>query len=64
MWRLVAASRQAFARYRETQCAFISSLGGGAIANALHMRRLACTIDLNNERAASLSKGIADLPRH
>jgi hypothetical protein len=59
----LASSSRAFERYRETQCAFAYSLGGGAIGNALEMRRLACTIDLNQERAASLAKGIADLPR-
>jgi hypothetical protein len=59
----LASSSQAFERYRETQCAFISSLGGGAIANALNLRRLACIIDLNNVRVALLANAVADLPR-
>ena len=59
----LSLSSKTFERYREAQCAFLASLGGGAIASALDMRRLACTADLNNERAASLSNNIANLPR-
>jgi hypothetical protein len=60
--RLADASRE-FERYREAQCAFASSLGGGAIASALELRRLACAIELNEARAASLVSSIAALPR-
>jgi hypothetical protein len=60
--KLAHASRE-FERYRETQCAFASALGGGAIAGALELRRLACTIDLNEARARSLGDSIATLPR-
>lgn len=56
-------ANKAFAEYRDAQCNFASSLGGGAIANALEMRQLACTITLNNERAALLSDSIGNLPR-
>lgn len=61
--RKLDASNKAFEKYRETQCAFASSLGGGAIRNALELRRLSCTIDLNNSRASALSSSIAKLPR-
>jgi hypothetical protein len=56
-------SSKAFERYREAECALASSLGGGAIANALELRRLACMIALNNERAASMSSSAAALSR-
>ncbi|MCA7998000.1 lysozyme inhibitor LprI family protein [Burkholderia metallica] len=36
----LAASKKAFVKYREAQCAFASALGGGAIGNALEMQRL------------------------
>ena len=39
--RLTAAT-QAFERYREAQCALSASLGGGAVGNALALRRLSC----------------------
>ena len=59
--RLVA-SKNVFVKYREAQCAFASSLGGGAIGNALEMRRLACVAELNNRRAEQLRDAVSDLP--
>jgi uncharacterized protein YecT (DUF1311 family) len=59
----LAASSRAFEQYRETQCAFASSLGGGAIGSALDMRRLTCAIELNDARTRLLSSDIAGLPR-
>jgi uncharacterized protein YecT (DUF1311 family) len=56
------ASAAAFEQYREAQCAFAYSLGGGAIGNALDMRRLACGIELNSKRAAEVSTAISTLP--
>lgn len=56
------ASKKTFVKYRETQCAFASSLGGGAIGNALEMQRLACVAELNNRRAAQLRSAVSDLP--
>lgn len=56
------ASGQAYERYRDAQCAFAASLGGGAIGNALEMRRLSCLIGLNNERAKQLDTDAAVLP--
>ncbi|MEW6369724.1 MAG: lysozyme inhibitor LprI family protein [Pseudomonadota bacterium] len=44
-------SRKRFAEYRDAQCAFHTSLGGGAILNGLEQRRLACISDLNNKQA-------------
>jgi len=57
-----AASNKDFAQYRDAQCAFASSLGGGAIGNALDMRRLACVSELNQRRAEQLRDAVADLP--
>jgi hypothetical protein len=37
--------------------------GWGAIAGALELRRLACTINLNEARTRSLADSIATLPR-
>ncbi|WP_237718339.1 lysozyme inhibitor LprI family protein [Cupriavidus sp. BIS7] len=59
--RLVA-SRKPFIEYREAQCAFASSLGGGAIGNALEEQRLACVAELNNTRAEQLREAVSDLP--
>lgn len=56
------ASDAAFERYREAQCAFAASLGGGAIGNALETRRLACVVDLNRMRTESLTTAISALP--
>ena len=46
-----AATSQEFIRNRRVQCAFAVALGGGAIGNALEIRRLACVAELNNQRA-------------
>lgn len=59
--RLTASSR-AFEQYREAQCAFASSTGGGAIGNALELRRLSCLIGLNMRRAEQLRTTMANLP--
>jgi hypothetical protein len=48
--RLVTASR-VFNKNREAQCAFAAALGGGAIGNALEIKRLACVAELNYARA-------------
>ncbi|WP_406805837.1 lysozyme inhibitor LprI family protein [Burkholderia semiarida] len=58
----LAASQKAFVKYRTAQYAFASSLGGGAIGNALEMQRLACVAELNNRRAAQLRDAVSDLP--
>ena len=58
--RLVA-SKKTFVKYREAQCAFASSLGGGAIGNALEMQRLACVAELNNRRAEQLRDAVSDM---
>ncbi len=58
----LAKSNKAFVKYREAQCAFASSLGGGAIGNALEMRRLACVAELNDRRAEQLRDAVSDLP--
>jgi uncharacterized protein YecT (DUF1311 family) len=57
-----ATSNKDFAKYRDAQCAFASSLGGGAIGNPLDMRRLACVTELNNRRADQLRDAVSDLP--
>lgn len=55
-------SSKAFEQYREAQCAFAASMGGGAIGNALDMRRLACVTELNDRRAEQLRAALTDLP--
>ncbi len=57
-----AASNAAFIRYRAAACAFQSSLGGGAIGNALSMQRLACVTELNLRRVELLDRTGSDLP--
>lgn len=56
------ASSKAYERYRDAQCAFAAALGGGAIGNALEMRRLSCLIGLNIERAKQLTSAASALP--
>jgi len=56
------ASGKAFAKYREAQCAFNTALGGGAIGNALDMRRFACLYEMNARRAGQLLGAMMDLP--
>jgi uncharacterized protein YecT (DUF1311 family) len=58
----LTASGKAFTKYREAQCAFAASLGGGAIGNALEMGRLACMAELNNRRAEQLRDVVSDMP--
>lgn len=56
------ASNRDFVKYRESQCSFASSLGGGAIGNALAMRRFACIAELNSRRAFQLRDLVSDRP--
>jgi uncharacterized protein YecT (DUF1311 family) len=56
------ASNAAFAQYREAQCALAYSLGGGAIGNALDIRRLACAIEQNSKRVAELAAAVSRVP--
>lgn len=58
----LAASKVAFVKYRAAQCSFASSLGGGAIGNALDMRRLACIAEFNYRRAEQLRDSMSDVP--
>lgn len=60
--RLTTAT-QAFERYREAQCALSASLGGGAIGNALELRRLACVAAANEMRVEQLRRMTESLPR-
>ncbi|CAN7408455.1 DUF1311 domain-containing protein [Trinickia sp. LjRoot230] len=57
------SSGKAFTEYRAAQCAFAASLGGGAIGNALDMRRAACVAELNNRRAEQLRSAAGNLPQ-
>ncbi|WP_313624519.1 lysozyme inhibitor LprI family protein [Achromobacter sp.] len=56
------ASNKEFVKYRDAQCAFASALGGGAIGNALAMRRFACIAELNSRRAFQLRDLVSDRP--
>ena len=55
------ASNKAYEQYRDAQCAFAYSLGGGAIGNALEMRRLTCRIELDIGRIKQLNTEMSAL---
>ncbi|NHZ92813.1 DUF1311 domain-containing protein [Massilia sp. CCM 8733] len=57
------ASVAAFARFRQVQCAFATSLRGGAAGDAHEISRLACVADINTQRSLQLARETADLPR-
>lgn len=56
------ASSKAYVHYRDAQCAFETSLGGGAIGNALELRRLSCLVGLNAGRTKQLNTDSSALP--
>lgn len=56
------ASSKAYEQYRDAQCTFASALGGGAIGNALELRRLSCFVELNRARAKQLNADASELP--
>jgi uncharacterized protein YecT (DUF1311 family) len=56
------SANEAFIKYREAQCQFAFSLGGGAIGNALDVRQFSCIAELNNRRAEQLLGSIITLP--
>lgn len=56
------SSRKAFIAYRDAQCIFAASLGGGAIPKALEMRQLACLYAINTERLQHLKRLILSIP--
>ncbi len=56
------ASVSEFVSYRAAHCAFVASMGGGAILNALELRRLACVFALNAQRTEELTRLAAELP--
>ncbi|WP_332876201.1 lysozyme inhibitor LprI family protein [Massilia sp. S19_KUP03_FR1] len=53
---------KSFSGFRQVQCDFVSALGGGAIGNALALRRLRCISDLNQRQAEMLRLATSDLP--
>ncbi len=55
-------SARAFLRYRAAQCAWSQALGGGAIGNAIELRRLACVAALNYWQSSQLRSAVAALP--
>lgn len=55
-------SNAAFKKFRTAHCAYASSLGGGAAGNAPEIRRHACAVDANMQRADQLKSAIASLP--
>ena len=57
---LTAANKE-FIKYRDAQCKFNYSLGGGAIENALEMRLFACIAELNNRRNQQLIDLMSDI---
>jgi uncharacterized protein YecT (DUF1311 family) len=54
---------KSFVQFRQAHCDFVSSLGGGAIGNALMLRRLACITELNQQQTGSLHRATSDLPK-
>ena len=58
---LTAANKE-FIKYRDAQCKFNYSLGGGAIENALEMRLFACIAELNNRRNQQLIDLMSGMP--
>lgn len=58
--QLTASSRD-FVKYRDSQCAFASSLRGGGIGNTAEISRLACITELNNRRAEQLRNALSDM---
>ena len=57
---LTAANKE-FIKYRDAQCKFNYSLGGGAIENALEMGLFACIAELNNRRNQQLIDLMSDI---
>jgi hypothetical protein len=47
----------------EAHCIFVASLGGGAVSNAIELRRLSCLYATNTERAEELMNHAAGIPR-
>ena len=58
---LTTANKE-FIKYRDAQCKFNYSLGGGAIENALEMRLFACIAELNNRRNQQLIDLMSGMP--
>ena len=58
---LTAANKE-FIKYRDAQCKFNYSLGGGAIENALEMRLFACIAEFNNRRNQQLIDLMSGMP--
>ena len=58
---LTTANKE-FIKYRDAQCKFNYSLGGGAIENALEMGLFACIAELNNRRNQQLIDLMSGMP--
>ena len=58
----LVASNKAYEQFRDAQCALAYALGGGAIGNALELRRLSCLVELNRERIKQLDTNSLALP--
>ena len=52
--KLIVSNRE-FIRYRQAQCAFNASLGGGSAGNSHEIGRLACVTALNGARTEQLN---------
>lgn len=55
-------SNEQFIHYREKECYFFQTLGGGAIGHALNLRRKGCEYNLNIERVQKLKNKLDQLP--
>ncbi|WP_167224551.1 lysozyme inhibitor LprI family protein [Massilia rubra] len=58
----LAASRIAFARFRQAQCAFATSMRGAAAGDSHEISRLACVANMNAARVIDLARETAGLP--
>lgn len=55
------AANTSFARDRQVQCAFASSLIGGGAGNSHEIRRMSCVVDMNGRRTFQLDRDTGKL---
>lgn len=55
------AANASFARDRQVQCAFASSLIGGGAGNSHEIRRMSCVVDMNGRRTFQLDRDTGKL---
>lgn len=58
----LSEANSAFEKYRAAQCNWSVAIGGGAIGNALEIRRHRCISDMNTARIAQIKAMVEELP--